>query len=213
MTAFNYAAEPFFFRQAGSDLAAADKRIYADATRAFALVGVMVCAAILIFLPWIKDFLGRDLQEGLFVLPFILAGNFFFGLYSNFSIAYKLTDRTYLGGGIALLGSLVCAAVGVGFIGRYGILAPAAAMTACYVVMCALAYLVTRRYFPVPYPIGRILIYLVLAVSATYVARSQGAELLGSVAVFGSLVTALSVLEWKWLKITFMNGGAENLAP
>ena len=86
-------------------------------------------------------------------------------------------------------------------------------MTVCYLVMCVLAYLVTRRYFPVPYPIGRILIYIVLAAGATYLARSRGAELLGSIAVFGGLVTVLAALEWKWLKITFMGTGPKNLAP
>jgi len=104
VTAYNYAAEPYFFRQAGSDLAKADRKIYADATRAYALLAAVSCAGILIFLPWLQLFLDPPDREGLFILPYLLAGNFCLGLYSNFSIAYKLTDNTYLGGGHRLTG-------------------------------------------------------------------------------------------------------------
>ena len=199
VTAFNYAAEPFFFRQAGNDLAAADKTIYADATRAFAIVGTLVCAGILIFLPWLKDFLGADLQEGLAVLPYLLAGNFFLGLYSNFAIGYKLTDRTYLGGAIAITGSAICAAIGIGFIEQYGIVAPAVAMTACYLTMCLLALWLTRRVFPVDYPLGRIALYIVWASLAVYGARSLDAGLLGAGAVFLGLLAIIGFLERAWL--------------
>ena len=209
VTAFNYAAEPFFFRQTGSDLENADKQIYADAVRAYGLVAVLACVGILVFLPWIKDFLGEDLQEGLTVLPLLLAGNFSFGLYSSFSIAYKLTDRTYLGGAIALLGSVVCALVGILFIDAYGILAPAAAMLACYLLMSFLAWLVTRRYFPVNYPLGRILIYVVISSAVVYGARSLDAGFLGRVAMFIGLVTVLGTLEWKWIR-SVMGGPHSN---
>ncbi|OAV46223.1 lipopolysaccharide biosynthesis protein [Lewinella sp. 4G2] len=200
VTAFNYAAEPFFFRQAGSDLATADRTIYADAARAYAIVGTLVCAGILVFLPWLKDFIGRDLQEGLFVLPFILAGNFFLGLYSNFSIAYKLTDKTYLGGIIAFTGSIICAAVGIGFIGEYGIIAPALAMLACYLTMCVLAWLVTRRVFPVPYPLLRILLYIILSALTVYGALSLDAGLGARIAMFAALIVTYGAVEYKWLR-------------
>ncbi|NJC26213.1 lipopolysaccharide biosynthesis protein [Neolewinella antarctica] len=200
VTAFNYAAEPFFFRQAGNDLDKADKQIFADATRAYALVGVLACAGIMIFLPWLKVFIGDDLQEGLVVLPFLLAGNFCFGLYSNFSIAYKLTDKTYLGGAIALAGSLVCAGVGIFFIGAYGIIAPAAAMFACYLLMCALAWGVTWRYFPVAYPIGRIVVYVMVSCAVVYGALSQVQGFVGRIAVFLGLLAILGWLEKNWLR-------------
>ena len=199
VTAFNYAAEPFFFRQAGDELEKADKTIYADATRAFAIVGTLVCAGIMIFLPWLKGFLGADLQEGLTILPYLLAGNFFLGLYSNFSVAYKLTDRTYLGGAIAITGSLICAGIGIGFINEYGIVAPAAAMTACYLTMCLLALRLTRRVFPVDYPLGRIVLYIVLASLAVYGAGALDAGLVSAGAVFLGLVAGIGLLERAWL--------------
>lgn len=204
VTAFNYAAEPFFFRQAGSDLDKADKKIYADATRAYAVVGVLVCAGIMIFLPWVKEFIGDDLQEGLVVLPFLLAGNFCFGLYSNFSISYKLTDKTYLGGLIALSGSIVLVTVSYFAIDTYGIQAPAAGMLACYLLMCILAWLVTRKYFPVNYPLFRILVYVLLASVTVYGALSLDAGFVGRVAMFLCLLAVLGIIEWPWIRSTLL---------
>lgn len=200
VTAYQYAAEPFFFRQAGKDPATADKQIYADAMRAFTILGSLACAGILIFLPWIKNFIGEDLQEGLYVLPWLLAGNFCLGLYSNFSIAYKLTDKTFLGGLIAAAGSIVLASIGIGLMGQYGFVAPAAGMLACYFVMCVLAYLVTRRYFPVPYPLVRMALFILLAAASIYLALSLDAMFWIRCLLFLGLVAVIGLLERKWIK-------------
>ncbi|MEO0734967.1 MAG: hypothetical protein AAFZ52_19170, partial [Bacteroidota bacterium] len=203
VTAYQYAAEPFFFRQAGKDPAVADKQIYADATRAYALVGSLACAAILLLLPWLQYFIDEGEREGLFVLPLLLAGNFCFGLYANFAIAYKLTDKTYLGGAIALVGSVLAIGTGVVFIEDYGIYAPAAGMLVCYTVMCFLGWLVSRRYFPVAYPLGRILGYVLLASATIYWARTQDAMFV-RIAALLALTTALLVIEWPWIRRTFL---------
>jgi O-antigen/teichoic acid export membrane protein len=219
ITAYNYAAEPFFFRQAGNDLEKVDKTIYADAMRAYGMIAALACAGILIFLPWLKEFLGGDFHEALFVLPVLLAANVCFGLYSNLSVAYKLTDKTFLGGGIALLGSVVVISISVLLIGRLGLYAPAVGMLACYGVMSVLAYIVSRRYFPVDYPLGRLAVYAVLTAGAVYGSsfvgaadnevvvyaewsRSTGA-MIGRGAVFLALVAALAAMEWSWVRKTF----------
>ncbi|MEL7222998.1 MAG: polysaccharide biosynthesis protein, partial [Bacteroidota bacterium] len=111
--AFNYAAEPFFFRQA----AASDKKkIYAEVARAFALVGSLAFMGIMLYLDVIQYFLGKDFREGLGILPILLVANFFLGLYYNFSIAYKLSDQTQWAGYIALIGSVITLSLGIGLI-------------------------------------------------------------------------------------------------
>jgi len=204
ITAYNYAAEPFFFRQAGKDLATADRTIYADATRAYALIGVMASAGILLFLPWLKHFLQEEEQQGLYVLPFLLGANFLFGLYANFSIAYKLTDRTYLGGGIALIGSVIAVGGSILLIDDFGLYAVAWSMMGCYAVMCLLAWRVSRRYFRVDYPLGRILLYAVLTGVAVWGAERLELALIWSRgAGFILLVSVLLLLERKWIMRTF----------
>ncbi len=203
ITAYGYAAEPFFFRQAGKDLATADRAIYADATRAYGIVGALASAGILLFLPWLKEIIDEGEQEGLYILPALLGANFLFGLYSNFAMAYKLTDRTYLGGAIAFSGTVVAITLSVLLVDRYTILAPAFGMLACYALMCLLAWLVSRRYFPVNYPMGRILLYVLLAAGAVFWGSSQDA-MWGRGAVFVGLLAVFYFLERRWLQETFL---------
>ncbi|MFK8164611.1 MAG: lipopolysaccharide biosynthesis protein [Lewinella sp.] len=203
ITAYNYAAEPFFFRQAGKDVATADKTIYADAMRAYAIVATVASAGILLFLPWLQYFLDEENRGGLYVLPLLLAANFCFGLFSNLSVAYKLTDKTIYGGAIALIGSAIVVGGSMAFIPVYGLWAPAWAMFACFVVMSFLAWLVSRRFFPVNYPWGRVLSYALLAVGAVYLGEVAGAAWWTRGAVFVSLLAAIAAMEWKWLRSTF----------
>ena len=207
ITAYQYAAEPFFFRQSSQDLATADRTIYADAMRAYGIVATLASAAILLGLPWLELFLGADKRGGLVILPVILAANFCFGIYSNLSIAYKLTDKTMLGGLIALVGSLFAVVGPMLFAARYGIWAPAVGMLLCFLVMCALAYGVSQRYFPVRYPFGRILLYVLIAAAACLagtLSEAMGYRLL----LLALAVGAVGLLERRWFVRTFGRGTA-----
>ena len=159
--AYNYAAEPFFFRQAAGSR---DKTIYADAARAFALIGSLGFVGIMLYFEQLQHFIGKDLRAGLGVLPILLVANFFLGLFYNFAISYKLSDKTYLGGWIAVGGSVIVFSLFFLLLPRYGYYAPAWATLACYVFMAACGYAVSRRYYPVPYRLGRIMYYLLWAI-------------------------------------------------
>ncbi|WP_169435053.1 lipopolysaccharide biosynthesis protein [Neolewinella persica] len=203
ITAYNYAAEPFFFRQAGKNVATADKTIYADAMRAYAIVATLASAGILLFLPWLQYFLDAENRGGLYVLPLLLAANFCFGLFSNLSVAYKLTDETIYGGAIALIGSGIVIGGSMAFTPVYGLWAPAWAMLCCFMVMSFLAWLVSRRFFPVNYPWGRVLSYGLLTVGAVYLGEVAGTAWWIRGAIFVSLLAAIAAIEWKWLRKTF----------
>ncbi len=204
ITAYNYAAEPFFFRQAGNDVKTADRKIYADAARAYSIIATLASAGILLFLPWLERFIDAEERAGLYVLPLLLAANFFFGLYSNLSVAYKLTDKTIYGGAMAAVGSAIVIAGGVLFIPDYGIMAMAWSMLACFVVMCFLAWLVSRRFFPVDYPWGRIVLYAVLASVAVYLGDVAQDAMLVRGAIFVALLVAFGLMERDWIRRTFL---------
>jgi len=161
--AFNYAAEPFFFRHAAeSD----DRAVYADVARAFALVGSLAFLGIMLYLEVIQYFLGRDFRKGLGVLPIALIANFFLGLFYNFAIGFKLTDQTRWGGYIALGGAVITIVVNVVFIPSLSYYAPAWATLACFLFMTTAAYYYNRRRWPVPYAVGRMAYYLALGLVA-----------------------------------------------
>lgn len=203
--AFNYAAEPFFFRQAA---ASGDKKIYADVARAFALVGSLGFVGILLYLDLIQYFLGKDYREGLGVLPILLAANFFLGLYYNFSIGYKLTDQTRWGGYLALGGAVITLVVGIGFIPSLSYYAPAWASLACFFSMAVGGYLLTRKLWPVDYNLPRMAYYLLLALGTwglsllvqPYLPEGLAYEIVINSGLLLLMLGILYKTEWGWLK-------------
>ena len=162
--AFNYAAEPFFFRNAqrsDSDL------IYAQVGKAFAMVGSVVFLGIVLYLDLIQYFVGSDFREGLGVVPILLLAYFFLGLFYNFSIWYKLTDRTIVGGYIALGGAVITITLNFILIPNpaVGYFGPAWAALACYGFMALTSYWTGQKYHPIRYPLGRMLAYITFAVA------------------------------------------------
>ncbi len=162
--AFNYAAEPFFFRHADRE---DSKAIYAQVAQAFAMVGSIVFLGIMLYLDVVQYFLGAAFREGLGILPLMLIANLFLGLYYSMSIWFKLSDRTDIGGYIAIGGSAITMLINFLFIPdpSVGYYAPAWASVACYGTMLVACYWLGQRYFPIDYPIGRMVIYLLLALA------------------------------------------------
>lgn len=159
--AFRMGAEPFFFKSSQ------DK----NAPQTYALVMkwfvVTLCVAFL-FSALYVDIIAKvnkgNYQDGRGIIPVVLMANVFLGIYYNLSIWYKVANKMYWGILITLLGAVVTVSVCYTYIPVYGIYAPAWATLLCYVVMVVVAYFSGKRYYPVPYAVGRILLYLSLAV-------------------------------------------------
>ena len=160
--AFNYAAEPFFFNQSGKKNS---KKTYADVGQAFALAGSFIFLGILLYLDIFKHLI-RDSNYwvALRVVPILLLANFFLGLYYNFSIWYKLRDRTIMGAYISVAGSMITLGLNFLLIPKIGYMGAAYTAMTCYAFMAAASYLTGQRYYPVPYPIRKMLTYISLAV-------------------------------------------------
>lgn len=172
--AFNYAAEPFFFRQAA---VSNDRAIYADVARAFALVGSLAFLGIMLYLDVIQLLIAEDYRAGLGILPILLVANYFLGLFYNFSIGFKLSDQTQWGSYLALLGAAITVVVNIALIPTLGYYAPAWASLLCFGVMGVGSYFVTQRLWPVPYPVGRMAYYLGLSLVAWGAAEVVDAQL------------------------------------
>ena len=160
--AFNYAAEPFFFRNAKRK---DSKEIYAQVGQVFAMVGSLVFLGVMLYLDLIKIIIDEEFHVALFVVPILLIAFLFLGLYYNFSIWYKLADRTIIGAYISVAGALITLVLNITLIPLIGYAASAWAALACYAFMALVSYYVGQKYYPIPYPIGRILGYILLAVS------------------------------------------------
>jgi len=155
--AFNSAAEPFFFRHSQRD---DSKIIYGQVARAFTLTGSIVFLGILSFIDPISLFIGPDFRSGLHILPYLLLAYLFLGLFYCFSIWYKLADKTFIGGRISFVGTLITVGLNIVLIPHLGMLGPAIAALACYFFMAAAAYITGRIYNPIPYPMDKMTHYL-----------------------------------------------------
>lgn len=160
-TAYTLGIEPFFFNHASSKNA---HQTYANVTKYFVIAGSLFSLFIIINLDLFKhEFVRKDEYfSAINIVPIIILANFFFGIYTNLSIWYKLIDKTYIGAIISVLGALVTIGVNFIFIPIYGYMASAVATIVTYSLMCFISYSWGQKKYPIPYDKRAIKLYLVL---------------------------------------------------
>ncbi len=169
---FRYAADPFFFAEARkSD----SRQIYADVLKYFTILAALIFLATTLYLDVVIRFIGSSYREGRDVIPILLMGNLFLGIFYNLSFWYKLSDRTIYGALFSIIGALITIVLNVLLIPTLGYYGSAWAAFAAYFAMMALSYFIGRKYYPIPYPVFKIVFYLGFALAIYFV--SQALEL------------------------------------
>ena len=156
-TAFNYAAEPFFFNNANRKDAT---EVYGTVALMYTLVACLVTLGIVAYLDVVVLIIGEQYRAGANIVPYLLFAYILLGLYYNVSIWYKLKDKTHLGAIISIIGMIVTITISIMLLPMIGTVASAYAALACYAVMVTICYILGRKYYPIDYPVGRILGYL-----------------------------------------------------
>lgn len=165
--AFRLGAEPFFFSYFNKKNA---KETYAKILNYFVIIGSLVLVGIVIFIDVLKlFFLNKEYWEALLIVPIILLANLFLGIYHNLAYWYKLTDKTKYGMYFSIIGALVTVAVNLLLIPKIGFIASAWATLAAYGVMMLLSYFIGRKHYYIPYNIKKIVIYLALSITISFV--------------------------------------------
>lgn len=151
--AFKYAAEPFFFAQAENKQA---PELFAKVMHYFIIVCVVIWLGVCLYIDLIKTFFipNTVYHEGLGVVPILLLGNLFLGIYYNLSVWFKLTDRTYYGTWISIGGALITVLVNYLLIPQIGYMGCAWAALSAYFIMAALCYYYGNQFYPIPYRLG-----------------------------------------------------------
>ncbi len=157
--AYRYAAEPFFFRHAAEKDA---MRTQAQVTKWFTITSAAGMLAILLFLDIVKYFIAPQYWSGLHVVPVLLLANLLLGVYYNFSIWYRLKDRTGLGAWISIAGAVITILLNLILIPLYGFTGAAWVTLVCYTFMSAATWYTGQKHYPVPYEIGRMALYVLL---------------------------------------------------
>jgi O-antigen/teichoic acid export membrane protein len=160
--AFRFAAEPFFFSNA------TDKNspvLFARVNHYFIIVCSFIALGVCLNLDVLKYLIGEEYWPGLNIVPYLLFGYLFLGIYYNLSIWYKLTDKTYFGTLITVFGVIVTISMNYLLIPLYGYLGSSWATLACYSAMALTSYWLGQKYYPIPYQVAKSTLYLVLTIT------------------------------------------------
>lgn len=158
---FRYAAEPFFFSESGKE---GSKKLYADVLNFFTIFVALIFMITMMYIDVVIGFIGVDYREGAAVIPVLLMGNLFLGVYYNLSIWYKLSNQTIYGAIISLIGAVLTVILNFVFIPVFGYYGSAWAVFLAYFVMMVLSYFLGQKHFPVPYNIQKFFLYLAIPV-------------------------------------------------
>lgn len=158
--AFRYAYEPFIFaKNKDTD----NKKSYAEAMKYFIIFALVIFMAVMFYLDIIKIFVSPEYYSGLSVVPIVMLGELFFGIYFNLSIWYKLTDQTKWGAYFSITGCITTVIIIVLFVPIYGFMACAWAAFISNLLMMLLSYFIGQKKFPVAYDLRSAFIYGVIA--------------------------------------------------
>jgi O-antigen/teichoic acid export membrane protein len=120
----------------------------------------------MLYLDVIAVLIGPNYRAAVGIVPILLIAYLFLGIFYNFSIWFKLADKTPVGGYIALGGAAITVVLNILLIPHIGYYGPAWAALACYAFMIIVCYWTGQKYYPIEYPIGRMALYLLIALGA-----------------------------------------------
>lgn len=159
--AFRFAAEPFFFSHAQERNS---PELFARINHLFIAVCSFILLAVTINMDFLKYMLGgAAYYQGLQVVPILLMGYLFLGVYYNYSVWFKLTDRTYFGTMITIGGAILTIVLNYILIPISGYLGSSLASLICYFLMAAACYTLGQKYYPIPYKNWHSSAYIALA--------------------------------------------------
>ena len=163
--AFRFSFEPFLFSHYKNE---DSKKVYAVIMKYFVILGLIIFLGVMFYMDILKFFIGSSksgYHEGIKVVPWLLMGNLFLGVFYTQSLWYKLTDQTHFGARFAIVGAVITIVLNVLLIPVLGYMACGYAFFAASLVMTVTSYIVGQKYFPVKYDLKRIGAYFLVAMT------------------------------------------------
>jgi len=163
VTAFKLGVEPFFFSHANTEN---PKKNYARILEYFVIFGCVILLGVVVFADILKLILIGDeaYWQAMVIVPIILLANLCLGIYHNLSVWYKVTDRTKFGAYISVFGALLTLALNFWLIPIISYVGSAIATLSAYACMMLVSYYYGRKYYPIPYNLKKISLYLMLSI-------------------------------------------------
>lgn len=166
--AYQLGIEPYFF---SSFKDKSNHKTYAVLMDVFVICNCLIYIGLMVNLQWVAErYLGNpEYFEGIEIIPFVMLGALFLGIYLNLSIWYKLSDQTRVGLYISLIGAAITIFINFTFIPEYGYWASAFAALITYTSMMIISYIWGKIQYPIHYNIKKIAVYLVLSIAISMI--------------------------------------------
>ena len=162
--AYQLGIEPYFF---SSFKDKNNHKTYAVLMDIFIICNCLIYMGLMVNLQWISEkYLRNPLYyEGIEIIPMVMLGALFLGIYLNLSIWYKLSDQTRVGLYISIIGALITIGINFFFIPEFGYWASASAALVTFFSMMVISYIWGRIAYPIPYNTLKGMLYIILSVS------------------------------------------------
>ncbi len=153
---FDQAWRPFFLNHAKD---ADAKETFARVLSCFFALGSWFLLGLSFLMPTIIQsnlfgnfhLIAPDYWGGLSIIPLILTGYFFYGLYLNFMVGPVITKKTRVLMWITLLGVAVSIATNLCLVPLFGIIGAGWAVTLSYAAMMTALFIFTQKVYPLAY--------------------------------------------------------------
>jgi O-antigen/teichoic acid export membrane protein len=158
--AYRYAADPFFFSKTEDKNSPS---MLALATKWFTIACILIWVAVSVNIDLISLILGKNYRSGIIVVPILLLANLFNGVYQNISMWFKLSDKTYFGTYFTVIGMVITVILNIILIPIWGYVGCAITFAISSFIMMVLCYYYGQEYYPIPYELKSVIIYLIIA--------------------------------------------------
>ena len=151
-TAFRLGIEPYFFSHSKTK---DPQKNYAKILEFFIAFGAIILVTVVVFADIIKPIIIRSeaYYDAMWIVPFILLANFCLGIYHNLSV----------------FGAVITLLINYILIPKIGFKGSAIATLCAYSLMMFLSYFYGRKYYPIPYNLKKIVIYLLVSISFSFI--------------------------------------------
>jgi len=162
---FQYAWQPFIVQESKQEGA---KELFAKVLTYFILAGSIILIILSLFIDDIVKYeimvfgrkvslIGSAYWSGLYIVPVVLLGYLFNGIYAVLTVGIYIEEKTIFAPFITGAGAVVNVAANLFLIPVIGIMGPAVATLASYIVIAGGFYITGQKYYKIDYELWKII--------------------------------------------------------
>lgn len=163
--AFRFSFEPFLFSHYKNE---ESKKVYSVIMNYFVIFGLLIFLGVIFYIDVLKYFIAPSksgYHEALKIVPWMLMGNLFMGIFYTQSLWYKLTDQTRYGAIFSVIGGIITLIINILLIPKIGYMASAIGFFVSNLIITAISYYYGQKHFPVHYNLKKIGRYFLAAIT------------------------------------------------